>query len=261
MVDIDFFVSRSSMSKVENITKIVYCRYIVGQLIWRFDLNGKFLLHDGASYFMPHSPELYSLMRDYCGCRLVVLPAYSPEFNPIELVFGFTKSFVRESDFIRDHMYLRREVLRSFNSISSKTVKNFYYHDMYSPHKVTQGEDVNTNIVSKYTGITRKSRVREFVNPFAVVLAKPSSIQHNRDIHTGNFIVLKSWKSEHFTTHMEAIGLDASDFSIFRSPLMTEKTLQRLVAQMRKFPICWKDQTTPGDDVKYVYFIRKRRLQ
>ena len=261
MVDIDFFVSRSSMSKVENITKIVYCRYIVGQLIWRFDLNGKFLLHDGASYFMPHSPELYSLMRDYCGCRLVVLPAYSPEFNPIELVFGFTKSFVRESDFIRDHMYLRREVLRSFNSISSKTVKNFYYHDMYSPHKVTQGENVNTNIVSKYTGITRKSRVREFVNPFAVVLAKPSSIQHNRDIHVGNFIVLKSWKSEHFTTHMWAIGLDASDFSIFRSPLMTEKTLQRLVAQMRNFPTCWKDQTTPSDDVKYVYFIKKRRLQ
>ena len=30
-----------------------------------------------------------------CGCRLVFLPAYSPEFNPIEEAFSKLKTYLR----------------------------------------------------------------------------------------------------------------------------------------------------------------------
>ena len=66
--ELDTRLDRTRMTKVENITKLVYARFIIGQLLWRFDLTDKLLVHDGASCFLPHNENFFQLMNDVCGC-------------------------------------------------------------------------------------------------------------------------------------------------------------------------------------------------
>jgi hypothetical protein len=41
--------------------------------------------------------QLYVLNLSNKGCRLLYLPAYSPDFNPIELAFSKIKAYVRRN--------------------------------------------------------------------------------------------------------------------------------------------------------------------
>lgn len=64
--------------------------------------------------------------------KLEFLPAYSPDFNPIELSFSLLKSRLRKnppptlSDFaVREYLYTQ------MFSISSSDCKSFYHHSGY----------------------------------------------------------------------------------------------------------------------------------
>jgi len=52
------------------------------------------------------------------------IPAYSPEFNPIELVFSKIKSFYRKMD----HLNMEDDIKKSIKSVKSEDIKNCYNH-------------------------------------------------------------------------------------------------------------------------------------
>jgi transposase len=61
------------------------------------------------------------------GIEIVYLPAYSPELNPCELVFGFVKNRIRKLriDCLFD------EVISSFDAMSIEMMINFYAKCIY----------------------------------------------------------------------------------------------------------------------------------
>ena len=232
--EIDTAVDRNGMNKVENIDKVVYARYLIGQLMWRMDLNNKIVIHDGASYFMPHNSALFDLMKEVCGCYMVTLPAYSPEFNPIELVFGLMKKWVKASEFDRDHMFLKKQILDAFNSISPRTVKNFMYHDMYSPVKFNSKEKNQTmQYTVRYQGGSRQSRIKVFNTELAVFLMPAADLKKllaeevtvRENVH---FIMIKTWPDPAFDAQLNQMGMDSKKFTLYKiSPgLMTTQLAQ-----------------------------------
>lgn len=55
-------------------------------------LPGSVLVLDNASI---HKGGRIEALVEQAGCRVLYLPAYSPDFNPIELVWAFVKGWVR----------------------------------------------------------------------------------------------------------------------------------------------------------------------
>jgi len=277
--ELDTLNIRNNMNKVENITKSVYARYIIGELIWRFDLNTKFLVHDGASYFMPHNDEMYQLMLNVCGCHMVTLPAYSPEFNPIEMVFGLLKHRVKEAEMPeRDYVYLKSTIFGALNSIHSKTIKNFFYHDMYSAKKFNVDVDANDKanmlMTATYKGVTRGSRTRNYAEPFAIIFTKPSNLRRVEDIRESRLLVVNRWRSDDFVGVMKTMGLDADDFSIYRYSGLDPTLKNAIVKRIQTWPIDDDNQVKYQSlgrsiaDIKTqllktrdLYFLKKRRFQ
>jgi hypothetical protein len=88
---------------------------------------GDFLIMDNcrvhtASYIQDRLMEL----AEEIGFRIVFLPAYSPELNPIEFLFGIIKNKVRA--LLHDGSNFMDVVARGFGSILPRTVENCYYH-------------------------------------------------------------------------------------------------------------------------------------
>ena len=48
-----------------------------------------------------HHPASIRTLVEACGCTLVYLPSYSPDFNPIELMFSKVKALVRRGEWRR----------------------------------------------------------------------------------------------------------------------------------------------------------------
>lgn len=42
-----------------------------------------------------HDEDIRAIIEDECGARLIYLPPYSPDFNPIEQAFSFIKAWLR----------------------------------------------------------------------------------------------------------------------------------------------------------------------
>jgi transposase len=65
----------------------------------------------GVSAFIV-SCDIYLLTHLYTGCKLLFLPPYSPELNPIELAFSSVKAWLRrhwwDSSVTRIHEALER---------------------------------------------------------------------------------------------------------------------------------------------------------
>jgi transposase len=75
-------------------------------------------------YFYFILNRIYSLI--YIGIDIVFLPAYSPELNPCELVFGFVKNRIRRSNIES----LFDEVLLAFDAVKIEMI-NFYKKCIY----------------------------------------------------------------------------------------------------------------------------------
>ena len=260
--ELDTRVDRNRMTKVENITKLVYARFIIGQLLWRFDLQDKLVVHDGASYFLPHNERFFKLMSDVCGCCMVTLPSYSPEFNPIELVFGLTKKRVKRADFVRDHMYLKREILLAFDSVRKSVVANFFYHDMYSPNKAVKWDkdsqtiDYNPNFSVKYNTNERQGRIKIFQpNERPVIfLTTPKVVfgmQGQRQLERGkDYVRAEQWPSQEFDDAVRRKGKDPTNFVVFKLKDISDSQKEQI------------DQLLEVNDkgTKNVRFIKKRRV-
>jgi len=81
------------------------------------------ILHDNARI------HHYTKLKEYCldnNINLIYTPAYSPEFNPIELVFSEIKTIFRKLE----HENLDIDILTSIACVNTNNFKNYYNHSL-----------------------------------------------------------------------------------------------------------------------------------
>jgi len=82
-------------------------------------------IHGGSA-----TVEILEALRQLTGFQLVYLPAYSPEFNPCELVFMKVKRYLRE--YRTSSIPLWVDIVAAFATVSQHNVVSFYNKCCYS---------------------------------------------------------------------------------------------------------------------------------
>jgi transposase len=68
---------------------------------------------------------------EQAGARVEFLPAYSPDLNPIELMWSKVKSILRRVQ-ARSHEQLLCAIRQALNSVSAQDARNWFAHCGYS---------------------------------------------------------------------------------------------------------------------------------
>jgi transposase len=74
---------------------------------------------------------------DNRGCQLLYLPAYSPDFNPIELAFSKIKAYVKRNGAVaREERNVNNTdvvlyLLRAAFSVKAENVRGWFHHCGY----------------------------------------------------------------------------------------------------------------------------------
>ena len=74
-----------------------------------------------------HKNEAVRERIEACGCRLVFLPAYRPDFNPIEHAFSKLKSFLRKAK-ARTQETLEAAIAAGLATITLKDARGWFKH-------------------------------------------------------------------------------------------------------------------------------------
>src|SRR5690606_30209102 len=81
----------------ESNTQWEFVEFIFHLITSQFLVFGDYLILNNATIHLKmESSELLNDLLESAGVKMVLLPTYSPELNPIELVFGFVKCYLRE---------------------------------------------------------------------------------------------------------------------------------------------------------------------
>jgi len=92
--------------------------------------EGDYLVLDNASVHSGFDCLDYFIdLLESFGVHLVFLPAYSPELNPCELIFGLIKNRIRSIN--RARMTLLERTIETIASIEIETIRSFYTHCLY----------------------------------------------------------------------------------------------------------------------------------
>jgi transposase len=78
-----------------------------------------------------HKAEAVRERIEACGCRLVFLPRYSPDFNPIEGAFSKLKAFLRRVQ-ARTREALEAAIGAGLQTISAQDAQGWFKHCGYS---------------------------------------------------------------------------------------------------------------------------------
>lgn len=78
-----------------------------------------------------HREEVRELIEER-GCTLLFLPPYSPDFNPIEMLFSKVKAWVRSGDF-REVETLIQAIWDGLSKVSLRDVFGWMTHAHYTP--------------------------------------------------------------------------------------------------------------------------------
>ena len=71
------------------------------------------------------------------GCQLLFLPAYSPDFSPIEEAFSKLKAFLRKVG-ARTREALEEALLQALTTISTQDAQGWFGHCGYGAHQETR---------------------------------------------------------------------------------------------------------------------------
>ena len=74
--------------------------------------------------------EVIDLFND-AGILLIYLPPYSPDFNPIELLFSYVKHFLKDHECIADFICLNILIQAAFDSVTSDMCNAWIEHCGY----------------------------------------------------------------------------------------------------------------------------------
>ena len=118
-----------SAPRKESNSQIDFLKFLADAIAGGYLIPGDTLVLDNASV---HSGKdtfqaLYELL-SICNIELVYLPTYSPELNPIELVFMWVKRYLREN---RSEAPLYVDIATAFSKIDIDLVENFYIKSCY----------------------------------------------------------------------------------------------------------------------------------
>ena len=83
-----------------------------------------------------HSEEIVDLIKE-TGAQIIYLPPYSPDLNPIELMFGQYKVMLKR--FFNEKLSVAHTF--ALQSVTSVTVNNYFYHCGIPGVKNLSGED------------------------------------------------------------------------------------------------------------------------
>ena len=85
---------------------------------------GQVVIMDNLSV---HKNEAVREKIEACGCRLVFLPAYSPDFNPIEHAFAKLKAFLRKAR-ARTQETLEAAIAAGLATITAQDARGWFKH-------------------------------------------------------------------------------------------------------------------------------------
>ena len=79
-----------------------------------------------------HRPKRIRELIAQCGCELVYLPAYSPDYNPIEEAFAKIKNLLRKAA-ARTKEALVEALAAALSAITVEDARGFFEHAGYRP--------------------------------------------------------------------------------------------------------------------------------
>ena len=88
---------------------------------------GAYVVMDNCSI---HKGENIRAMIEATGAKLIYLPTYSPEFNPIEHCWSKLKSILRSIS-ARNYPDLAQAIELAFDKISEQDIRNWFTHCCY----------------------------------------------------------------------------------------------------------------------------------
>lgn len=88
---------------------------------------GELIILDNLS--VHKQPALRPLI-EAAGCRLLYLPSYSPDFNPIELAFSKIKSYLRRVG-VRTQEVLEAAIAAAIDTITPADASGYFHHQGY----------------------------------------------------------------------------------------------------------------------------------
>jgi transposase len=112
---------------VEGPTTSVVFEAYVEQVLAPTLRRGQVVVMDNLS---AHKGERIKGMIEQRGCELLYLPAYSPDFNPIEEAFSKIKRLVRKAE-ARTREALVEAIGSALSAVSSKDARGFFEHCGY----------------------------------------------------------------------------------------------------------------------------------
>ena len=94
-----------------------------------FPQKNSVLVMDNAR--IHHNEKIISIVEEFGG-RVLFLPPYSPDFNPIELAFSVIKSWLRKYNvFVSSFDNPKYPLMLACVQITSEMAKSFYSKSIY----------------------------------------------------------------------------------------------------------------------------------
>ena len=77
-----------------------------------------------------HKPDRIRALVEAAGCRLVFLPAYSPDFSPVEEAFSKLKAFIRAAG-ARSRQALDAAIAAALRAVTAADAAGWFAHAGY----------------------------------------------------------------------------------------------------------------------------------
>jgi transposase len=100
-----------------------YVERVLGPILRK----GQVVIMDNLS---AHKGERIRELIEGRGCELLYLPAYSPDFNPIEEAFSKMKNLIRKAE-ARSKEALLEAIAAAISAVSAEDVRGFFEHCGY----------------------------------------------------------------------------------------------------------------------------------
>ena len=91
--------------------------------------KGQIVVMDNLSI---HKGQKVRQLIEACECRLLFLPAYSPDFSPIEEAFSKIKAALRRAG-ARTHEALQEAIAQALLTVTATDASGWFRHCGYSP--------------------------------------------------------------------------------------------------------------------------------
>jgi transposase len=110
-----------------TLNKEIFCAYIEHQLAPTLAADDIVLL-DNCTV---HTAKIVKETLKKCGVNFWYLPKYSPDLNPIELMWAYIKSILRKLK-ARTLDELQTALKAAFDAVTPDLIKSWFYHFGYS---------------------------------------------------------------------------------------------------------------------------------